>query len=55
MACQRDGLVVAAELLNVLLDPVQSGHLIHESIVGDARSQVRTGIGVQETYMWRAK
>ncbi len=45
---ERDGGGIAAEMLNILLDPLEGGDLVHESVVGHARVLVRRCVSVQE-------
>ncbi len=46
---ERDGGGVAAEMLNILLDPLEGGDLVHEPVVGHPRVLVRRCVRVQET------
>ena len=45
---QRDAARVAAKQRNVLLDPMERRHLVHQPVVGYSRLQVRRDVGVQK-------
>ena len=49
LAHQRDPPLVPAELLHVLADPLQGGHLVHQPVVGDRALRHGRGVGVEET------
>jgi len=40
---------ISPKLLDILLDPMESGHLVHQPIVGHPRMGMRIGIGIEET------
>jgi hypothetical protein len=45
---EGDGGGIAAEMLNILLDPLEGGDLVHEPVVGHPRVLVRRCVRVQE-------
>jgi hypothetical protein len=45
---QRDGGWVSAELLDILLDPLEGGYLVHEAVVGHPGVLVGGSVRVQE-------
>jgi len=40
---------ISPELLDILLDPMESGHLVHQPVVGHPRMGMWIGIGIEET------
>ncbi len=48
MTEQRDGGWVSAELLDILLDPLEGGYLVHEAVVGHPGVLVGGSVRVQE-------
>lgn len=47
---QRNVVGVAAEESDVLLDPVEHGYLIHETVVGHASPRIGRSVGVQKSW-----
>lgn len=48
LAHKRDVAWIAAEVLDVLLDPVQRCNLIHQAVVGHSSFRVGRDVGVEE-------
>lgn len=49
MARQGHRVGIPTELLDVLLNPVEGSHLIHQAVVGHPSVGMRIGIGIQKT------